>query len=409
MKIKIPAKGLARALSVVTRALARSGAASSPALSGVLFEAAADGSLAVSATDAEIATTLACSTRVEAEGRALVPGRMLSQLVGSLGEGDLTLEAGGGGRIRLSTNDRSYVLRTYPAEDFPKLPEFPSEGVFEIPAEKFAGAVSGVLPCASKDASRPVLSGVLLAFSGGKATLAATDSYRMALSRDAFERRAGSVASDKGADGDAKAIIPARALQEAVRLGALGPGNIIVALIENLAFFKAAGVTLSARLIAGQYPDYEKLFPDAYAREFTVDREPLAKSLGRVNLFASRGTPPAPVKLSFSKGDGTLEGGTLEVACEGSELGSATERLGVEVSEAFTAQFNGEYLAAGLRAVGEAKVSFRFDDPLKPAVIVPAGHGGDANGASGLEYLIMPMRGPDGEADERDGKENGEG
>lgn len=406
MKIRIPAKGLARALSIVTRALARSGAASSPVFSGVLFEAAADGSLRVSATDAEMAATLACSTRVEDGGKAVIPGRMLSQLVGSLGEGELTLEATEDGRAELSMNDRSYALRTYPAADFPKLPGFPAGGTFEVSTERFAGAVSRVLPCASKDASRPALSGVLLALSKGKATLAATDSYRMALFRDAFDRGAGSVVPNGDVfGGEAKAIVPARALREAVRLGALGPKNLTVALTENVAFFKAAGVTLSARLIAGQYPDYERLFPEGFAREFTLDAAPLAESLGRVNLFASRGTPPAPVKLSFSKGEGTLEGGTLEVACEGCELGSASERLGVEVSEAFTAHFNGEYLAAGVRALGTGKVSFRFNDPQKPALMVPAESEKAGNGANGLVYLIMPMRGPDGETA---GKKKGE-
>jgi DNA polymerase-3 subunit beta len=377
LKIRIPARGLSRALSVVTRAAGKGGSGVA-VLSGVLFEGAG-GSLRISATDGEIGMTLICSTTVEREGRAVVPARMVSELVRSLAEGELTLEATDG-RAEISLKDHSYWVRTYPADGFPELPKFPPEDTFEVSAERFSEAVSRVLPCASSDNSRPVLSGVLFSFSGGKATLAATDSYRLALFRDGLE--------GSPAGGDVKVVVPAKALGEAVRLAGMAKEKISVALQENTAFFRAAGVTLSARLMAGDYPDYSRLLPDSFSKEFAVEAKALSGTLRRVNLFASHQQPPAPVKLSFGKGEGTLEGGTLEVAVEGNEVGSATEKIGLEVAEDFVAHFHGEYLVDAVKVAATGRVRLRFNEPMQPAMIVPEGDGED------FAYLIMPMRGP---------------
>jgi DNA polymerase-3 subunit beta len=383
LKIRIPARGLSRALSVVTRAAGKGGSGVA-VLSGALFEAAG-GSLRISATDGEIGMTLVCSTAVEREGRVAVPARMVSELVRSLAEGELALEATDG-RAEISLKDHSYSVRTYPAGDFPELPGFPAEDAFEVSAGRFSEAVSKVLPCASSDDSRPVLCGVLFSFSGGKVTLAATDSYRLALFRDGLE--------GSPAVGDVEVVVPAKALGEAVRLAGMAKEKISVALRENTAFFRAAGVTLSARLVAGGYPDYRKLLPDSFSKEFAVEAKALSDTLRRVNLFASRRQPPAPVKLSFGKGEGTLEGGTLEVAVEGNDVGSATEKIGLEVAEDFVAYFNGEYLLDAVKAAATGRVRLRFNEPMQPAMIVPGGEEGDGEN---FAYLIMPMRGP-GEA-----------
>jgi DNA polymerase III subunit beta len=178
-----------------------------------------------------------------------------------------------------------------------------------------------------------------------------------------------------------------------------------VAFTENAAFFKAGGVTLATRQIAADFPDHSKILPTAFAREFVLETNPLRESLRRVALFCARQNPPVPVTLSFEAGEGTLEGGTLTVACESRESGSATERMGCEVAEDFRAAFNIGYLSDGIKACASEKVRLRFNDPLKPAVIVPEASeaAGERAEDSFFTYLIMPMRDPaEGESGEPD-------
>lgn len=162
-----------------------------------------------------------------------------------------------------------------------------------------------------------------------------------------------------------------------------------VALTENFAMFYARGLLISTRLIDGAFPEYERLVPDSFEREFAVDGAELGSSLKRVGLFARGQNPPAPLTLAFSHEQGTLSGGQLELSVEGAETGGAREIIGAEVPEGvkFSAAFNPEYLAQGVATVGAKKVLFRFTDPLKPAVLVAVG-----DEEAGFRCLTMPMR-----------------
>lgn len=364
-------------MSIVMKAAARS-TASNPLYSAVLFEAAG-GALRISATDAEISLSLRCAAKAEREGTLAVGARVLNDLVRSLDGGEITLQERDG-QARLSYGEGEYALRLYAAEDFPKIPEFPAEGSFSVSAGALAQAAKKVLPSVSKDETRPILTGALVSFSDGKVVLASTDSFRLGIVEAALEG-----APDLGRE----AIIPARALRELSSL-ATRLDEVRIAMTENSALFRGPGLLLASRLIDGSFPEYRRLLPAEFAAEFTVPAGPLVETLGRVNLFAGSGRDGKnanPVRLEFKKGNGTLEGGTLEVSAEGAQTGAARESIGVEVKEGLRATFNGDYLLDGVRTCGSEEVRIRFTEPLKPAVIEPSE-------ADGYRCIIMPMRDP---------------
>lgn len=366
MKLTIPAKGLERALSTVARAASRSG--SMPITAAVLIDATEEEVITLSATDLDLSLQLRAWIETERPGKVAVGARVLSDLVRQMGEGELEVETDETGEddkpvgeMRLAAGDNAYTLRTHDPSHFPQIPDIPTEGVFSVPARAFAAAVARTLPASSRDDTRAALTGVRMSFGEKTLELVATDSYRMGLAAMTL--------------GDARtepkqALVPAKALGEAVKLCALAE-DLAVAFTETAAFFKAGGVTLATRKIAADFPDHSGILPTAFAREFVLETKPLRDSLQRVALFCARQNPPVPVTLAFEAGEGTLEGGTLTVACESRESGSATERIGCEVAEDFRAAFNIGYLSDGIRACASEKVRLRFNDPLKPAVIVP--------------------------------------
>jgi DNA polymerase-3 subunit beta len=423
VKIKAQAGVLAKLLQIVTRAV--SNRSTIQVLSAVLFEAK-EGLLKMSATDMELSISVAGRTEIEKEGRTAIPARVLLEVIRSLPDGEISLEAEDG-KATLAHEKNVYDFRTYDPKDFPVPQAFPSgaggagEGSsFAVPIGDLADTVQKVLPCISKDEQRPVLTGVLVSFEDGRVRMVATDAYRMAMNAAALE----------GASSEAgQAIIPGRALKEVARLSELAK-EVRIALTENAAMFNVGGVTLSTRLIDGNYPEYRRMLPDAFAEEFSVDRAALLDSLKRVNLFAGRQTPPVPIRLSFSHPEGTLTGGELSVSVESSEMGGAVEKVAAEVEEGkeFTACFNPQYLLDGAASVPAKRVLFRLNDPHKTAILsgadgpgetAPEGNTGGRPGpekggeganaesetsttsrtnavldAAGFSYLIMPMRDP---------------
>lgn len=420
MQISAQSGAFARALSIVTRAASKKSTV--PVLCAVLVEAA-EGVISFKATDVEMSISLRSGADIKEEGSAAIPARMLNDIVSRLAEGPLTLATGDHGAT-LSTATSSYTLRTYEPSEFPTLPRFDPDAAFSIPSKELSGAISRASAAVSSDEQRPILCGLLTSFSGGKLEMASTDSYRLALYRSTLQG---------GPEEASSAVIPARALTEVSRLADMND-TVEVMLTENAAMFKIASVVISTRLVDGNFPDYSKLLPEHFAKEFDVPAAQLADTLKRVNLFSGAtagksskgGSPGAPVRFAFAPAGGSLSGGTLTVSSQSADVGGATETLDATVPEEldgseYVIAFNGNYIADGVAQVmafGSDTVRLRANEPLKPAVLTPAPKqetsGQDSTTAEGptqqqeeqpaaaqqpeYVYLIMPMRDPDAEA-----------
>lgn len=391
MKIRSTSGMLAALLEMAERAV--SARSTVQLLQTVLFEAR-DGIVTASATDAEISISVSARAAVEEEGRAAIPAKLLLRYAKSLPGGEAELSAGEG-EATLACAKSSVAVRCYSPADFPTLPTFPENEGFEVDAAALAGAIGRVLPFVSRDESRPVLTGVLVAFADGSVRMVATDSYRLGMCE---QRLRGSEARG----GTDTAIVPARALKEAARLAGLAgeEGRVGVALTGNQAIFRARGLTLACRLVDGNFPEYERLLPDGFAEEFYANRAELLAALRRARLVAANQNPPVPVRLAFSHPEGTLDGGEITISLRAAESGAATEVIAAEVPEgkSFEACFNPDYLADAVASLSSPRIALRFNEPLKPAVLQAPAEAEQNGGAAHL-CLVMPMRDPDGSSD----------
>jgi DNA polymerase-3 subunit beta len=347
-------------------------------LGGILLEAGGE-VVRLSATDMEISVQTSSPAEVEQEGRVVIPARIFNDIVRSLPEGRLTLEHdGSAGTVRLVAGENEYRIRVYAADDFPQLPGFEAESAFKMSGELLVETVEKVARSYSRDETRPVLTGILISFEDSRVRMVTTDSYRLSIK----ETELATIAFE----GSREAIIPARAMQEVSRIfTGSEEEEVEVALSQNQALFRIGDVLFGTRLIDGNFPEYKRLLPTSFEREISVSREGLIGTLRRVNLFAQRQTPPVPVSLSFSEG-------SVEVIVRNGEIGEAHERLPATSEDEFLISFNPGYLLDGVSAVDTEEVVFKFNEPLKPGLIVPSTNG-DGEEPDFL-YLIMPMRDP---------------
>jgi DNA polymerase-3 subunit beta len=328
----------------------------------------------------EISMQTSSPAEVEEEGRVVIPARIFNDIVRSLPEGSFSLEHDSSeGTVRLGSGENEYRIRAYAADDFPQLPGFEAKDAFKMSGELLVETVEKVARSYSRDETRPVLTGILISFEDSRVRMVTTDSYRLSIKETELATTA--------FEGTTEAIIPARAMQEVSRIFASSDEEEIeVALSQNQALLRAGDVLLGTRLIDGNFPEYKRLLPTSFEREISVSREDLIGTLRRVNLFAQRQTPPVPVSLSFSEG-------SVEVIVRNGEVGEAHERLPASSEDEFLISFNPSYLLDGVSAIGTEKVIFKFNEPLKPGLIVP-GAGGDSDEGPDFLYLIMPMRDP---------------
>src|SRR6476660_5582346 len=177
VKVTCPKEEFTRALSVVGRAV--STRASVQVLGGVLLRGG-EGRLELAATDMELSIRL--SVEAQGDGAVVAPGRLLVDLARLLPEGEVVLEhRPEQGVLEITSGPAAYKLNTYSAEDFPKLPGVEGAQTFTVDSAAFPDTVTKVARAASRDESRPVLTGVLVHFEGSNLVMAATDSYRMSV------------------------------------------------------------------------------------------------------------------------------------------------------------------------------------------------------------------------------------
>src|ERR687885_35275 len=347
-------------------------------LGGILLEAG-DGLVRLSATDMEISVQTSSPAEVEEEGRVVIPARIFNDIVRSRPGGRFSLEHdSSAGTVRLAAGENEYRIRTYAADDFPQLPGFEAEGAFKMSGELLVETVEKVARSYSRDETRPVLTGILISFEDSRVRMVTTDSYRLSIKETELATTA--------FEGAREAIIPARAMQEVARIfSSFEEEEIEVTLGQNQALFGIGDVLFGTRLIDGNFPEYRRLLPTTFEREISVNREALISTLRRVNLFAQRQTPPVPVSLSFSEN-------SVEVIVRNGEIGEAHERLDATSEDEFLISFNPGYLLDGVSAIDTENVVFKFNEALKPGLIVPDADGGSEE--PDFLYLIMPMRDP---------------
>jgi DNA polymerase-3 subunit beta len=362
LKISCSRDELARALGVVSRGV--STRTTVQILAGILLHAAA-GRLELAATDMELSLRTSLDAQVEGEGSVVVPGRLLLELARLLPDAEVAIEHKlEEAAVEIRSGSASYRLHTYNAEDFPRLPEAGSAERHEVDRESLLETVARVSRSASRDESRPVLTGVLMRFDAGRLVMAATDSYRLSVKETSME----------GPVPELEAIVPARALQELARI-AQGGDQIELGVHENQVIFATGDALLTTRRIDGQFPNYKQLVPETFDHELSLPREELLEVVRRVAVMAQRNSP---LRLRFADGE-------LTVSAQTQDVGEARESLPVSFSgEPLEIGFNAEFLRDGVESIAGEQLRLKLISPLRPAVL----QGEDDD----FLYLIMPIR-----------------
>jgi DNA polymerase III subunit beta len=364
MKVVCHRDELSQKLGIVSRAVSMR--ASVQILSGVLLRAEG-GRLNLAATDMELSLRSSLDAQVEGDGAVVVPGRLLVDLVRLLPAEEVAIEhRADEGVVHIASGASTASLHTYAAEDFPRLPDLEAVGTFTIARDALLDTVARVSRSASRDESRPVLTGILVRFEAGKLVMAATDSYRLSVKETSIESELPEL----------EAIIPARALAELGRV-AQGSESLEIGVHENQVVFVASDIWLTSRRIDGQFPNYKQLLPESFEHEVTLPRSEVLDIVRRVGVVVQR---TSPIQLRFREGE-------LTVFARTQDVGEAKESLPVQFAgESMEIGFNAEFLREGIESIAADELRLKLISPLRPAVI--------DGGADDPTYLIMPIRLP---------------
>lgn len=368
MKLSIARGALLDSLSVVTKAL--SSRTTLPILSGILLTAT-DGAVVLQATDLEISIRDSSPADVEEQGAAVVPGRLLADVVRKMPDAAIRIETTSFDRITISCRSEkagviSFELRTLVADDFPRFPEVEPDKSIDLPVSLLGSMVRQVSKAVSRDEARPILTGVLLVIDGSEIRMVATDSYRLAIRTSQLP---------EPAPERIEVVVPGKSIEEIPKIAGSAM-TLTMGVSANQIVFRVGDTTYVTRRIEGTFPNYKTLVPSEGETTISIDRVELLEAVQRVSLLAQHN---APVRMKIA--DNTL---TLSAVTQ--DVGEASEDLMVEASgNPLEIAFNHAFLLDGVNSSDEDRLTFIATGPLKPGVFSSAGSGE-------YVYLIMPVR-----------------
>jgi DNA polymerase-3 subunit beta len=343
-----------------------------PILSNVLLQAEGD-KIAVRATDLELTLEHAFPAQVGEGGAVTIPAKLFASYLGNLSPGTLEL-TGTPTRASVKCARSNYDFHALPAEEYPPLPAAVRGSHFEIAAKRFREGIEATIFAASGEEARgAVLMGTLLELEGTSLTMVATDGYRLAKFVTTLA---------EGMAQNERFIVPSRALAEVARN--LGGGESIgvsaLGAQSNQLQMTSGDVSITVRLVDGQYPNYQQVIPAKFDRSVAVSTAQFIASLRRAELVA--GDRASMVKLAIANQ-------TLIVTASSDVSGNAYEELEVEqTGEDLTIAFNARYLIEILNHIKSEKTAIEFLGPLSPAAIRPL----EPLETGQQLYVLMPLR-----------------
>jgi DNA polymerase III subunit beta len=366
MRVQCSQEHLLREVQTVSRAI--SSRASMPILGNLLLEAS-NGHLKVSATDLELGIEAQITATITESGSITLPARIFGDIVANLPVSTITLDVSEGDtKTRITCDNIKFEILGLPAADFPLMPAANSNIVARIDASVLRTMIRQTSFAVSTDETRPFLTGVYLAFEDSDGQLVATDGGRLAL------RKAKLLGTTKG---KVTAIVPSKTMAELVR--ALGgvEGEVTVASHENQLIFTVAGMRFVSRLIAGQFPPYEKVIPTEFKQRIKVGTELLLRAVRRASITARDSANV--VRLSADER-------TLTISSNTPEVGKAQEDIEVRAEgETIQVAFNAKFLLDALANMDAPEVYFELTGSLSPGALRPVDH-------SDYLYVLAPVR-----------------
>jgi DNA polymerase-3 subunit beta len=340
-------------------------------VAGAVMMEVGDGVVELRATDLQTSVRVPLTAHDASPGRAVLPGRLLLEVVRMASGNEVTCEfTQASGQLTVQSGATVVHLQALREDDFPDIPGADGEDVASFPGTSFAQAVGQVTPAASRDETRPLLTGVLLSVAGDELRLVATDSYRLGIKELKLEF---------SPQGSFDMVVPARALVEAARLTQQEAApEVLVKKTNNQIVFVINNVVLASRLLEGHFPDYKQLLPETAEHELHFATSELLDTVRRVGLVAQKSNP---LRIGLSEGE-------LTVSARTPDVGDASEKLPSDFhGEPFEMGFNSSFLRDGLENAESPRVVLKLVSALRPGVIESEGAG-----TGRFVYLVMPVR-----------------
>lgn len=344
-----------------------------PILGNVLIEAYND-EIVMTATDLIVGIRCVIEAKILQEGATTLPAKRLANLVKELTVPNVEFTTNANDTTEIVAGASRFKLNGMNKDEFPALPETENAVQFTIKQSDLKDMLYRTAFAVSREDNRFVLTGVHLKVENGVAIFTGTDGKRLSRVQKA-------ISIDPEFKGSY--ILPLKAVDEILK-GIADDGEAKVYLMQDKVAVEASGTTIVTKLLAGDYPDVNRVIPSAPATVVTIHKDELMALLRQISLFTFDNNHS--VKFTFASGELTLAANT-------SDIGEGRVKMPVDYQgEKLEIAFNPNYYLDILRHCKKERVLLGIEDSYNPGVITDQEEAPLLTNSPIPLFIIMPMR-----------------
>ena len=300
-------------------------------------------------------------------GSICLQAKLLNDIVTSMPDGDIELQTLDNGGVLLQQGASEYRMMSLDADDFPEPPTFGGDGELKLQMGLLRKAVDSVIYAVTPEQHKAVLTGVLFSYNGKTLTLVATDTHRLAVRK----------IDQEGIGTSINAVVPEKALRAIKALPIPDDHDVEIRFGGGRLGVEAGGAKVVSQLLAGTYPNWERVVPSESTRAWLVEVDQLTEKVKRTMILARDNANRVRFKGANDQ---------ILLAARSEEKGEAKEEVSMVPSNGeVEIAFNGKYVQDALGAIEGPGVRIEMTESTRPAVFRPA------DDESGYFCVIMPM------------------
>jgi DNA polymerase-3 subunit beta len=340
-------------------------------LGNVLFKIS-EGKLSMVCSDLEVEVSSNTSCDVKENIETTIPSRKLLEIVKALDDKEeikFNIEET---KTTISSGKSKFVLGTIPAKEFPQTQQ-KNEEKQKINISALDKIISETSFSMAFNDARHFLNGLFFEISDERITVVATDGHRLAMATTKNTNKGGPTTT---------CIIPRKCITELRRvLGSFKENKEMlteVSVSSKEIMFNIDHFVIKSKLIEGNYPDYNKVFPDSLPNKLLVDKETLRTALQKMSILSNDQFKGVKLlinktELKLTTNNPSQEEGEDTIGCN---YGGDTIEVG----------FNLNYLLEVIDVVDSKELKLELNNADSGCLI------SSNSETSTNKYIIMPMR-----------------
>ncbi len=364
MKIMVEQSELSHALNIVLKAI--STRTTKDILKSVFLNAH-EGKLTLIGNDLNIGIETTIDANVLEPGKIVIDGKIFNDIIRKLPSETITISQVDDD-VSIDCLNSAFKLKSNDPAKFPNLPLVNPDDRITVDKYILSDMIRQTIFATSHDENRPILTGVLFDVQHAEMTMVAIDLYRIALKNV-------HVKSDKKHN----LVVPAKALNELLKIisGDVKESQIAIYITEKYIKFSVQNVILIARLLEGEFINYQQIIPKEYKLRVKCSRLELFQAIDRASLITTAGKNTS---LLFDVEDDYL------IISSQTEKGKVREKIKIDLEGPnLKIGFNPKYWLDVLKVIEEDNIYIEMSTNISPCIIKPEDN-------DNYMYLLLPIR-----------------